>query len=167
LRRPFRIIVVCTGNICRSPMVEFVLREMFAAEGLTYRVRIRSAGTTSWEEGNPADPRTLAVLQRNGYENLDGWGHIARRFERSWFDDADLVLAADRGHLRDLRKLARTDEQRAKIRLYREFDPQALADGTLEMDDPWYGDDAAFDQTYAEVVAASAGLVEYVRTQLE
>ena len=146
----YRVIVVCTGNICRSPMGEFILREKFEEAGLGEQVVVDSAGTTSWEVGNPADRRTLSVLERNGHEDFGGSEHIARQFEHSWLDDRDLVLAADSGHLSDLRRLARTEEQRARIRLFREFDPEALAAGELDMDDPWYGEtEAAFDQTYA------------------
>lgn len=167
MSQPFRIVVVCTGNICRSPMGEFVLREMFEAAGLDDHVQVESAGTTSWEEGNPADPRALAVLRRNGHADYGWAGHTARKFQRSWLDEVDLVLAADRGHARDLRRLARSEEQREKIRLFREFDPDALAADDLEMDDPWYGDTTAFDQTYAEVVAASRGVVDFVAEQLK
>ena len=164
--RPYRVTVVCTGNICRSPMGELLLRERFAEAGLADEVVVDSAGTHSWEVGNPADPRTLAVLERNGHEDLGGADHVARRFERAWLDEVDLVLAADAGHLRELTKLARTQEQRAKIRMFRSFDPVAAEQGDLDMDDPWYGDDTAFDQTYAEVTAAAAGVVEHVRREL-
>ena len=164
--RPYRVTVVCTGNICRSPMGELLLRERFAEAGLADEVVVDSAGTHSWEVGNPADPRTLAVLARNGHEDLGGADHVARRFERAWLDEVDLVLAADAGHLRELTELARTQEQRAKIRMFRSFDPVAAEQGDLDMDDPWYGDDTAFDQTYAEVTAAAAGVVEHVRREL-
>jgi protein-tyrosine phosphatase len=162
----YRVIVVCTGNICRSPMGEFILRQRFEEAGLGDLVEVDSAGTSSWEVGNPADRRTLEVLRRNGHEDFGGSSHVARQFERSWIDGRDLVLAADSGHLDDLRKLARTDEQRSRIRLFREFDPQAVAAGELDMDDPWYGDGDAFDRTYAEVTAAAAGVVEHVRQEL-
>ncbi|GAA2166224.1 low molecular weight protein-tyrosine-phosphatase [Pedococcus bigeumensis] len=165
--RPYRVTVVCTGNICRSPMGEFVLRERFEDAGLGDRVVVDSAGTHSWEVGNPADPRTLAVLARNGHDDFGGRDHVARRFERSWLDDVDLVLAADAGHLRELTRLARTESQRAKLRLFREFDPAAERGGHLDMDDPYYGDDTAFDRTYAEVVAAADGIVEHVRQALD
>lgn len=165
--RPYRVTVVCTGNICRSPMGEFVLRERFEEAGLGDRVEVDSAGTSSWEVGNPADPRTLDVLRRNGNDDFGGEAHVARQFERSWFGDVDLVLAADSGHLKALQRLARTDEDRAKVRLLRSFDPVSEGDGELDMDDPWYGDDAAFDQTYAEVTAAADGIVDYVREQLD
>jgi len=164
---PYRVIVVCTGNICRSPMGEFILRERYEEAGLGHRVDVDSAGTSSWEIGNPADSRTLEVLRRNGHEDFGGTTHVARQFERSWIDGRDLVLAADSGHLEDLRKMARSEEQRSRIRLFREFDPEAVAAGELDMDDPWFGDGtAAFDQTYAEVTAAAAGVVEHVRREL-
>ena len=164
--RPYRVTVVCTGNICRSPMGEFVLRERFDEAGLGDEVVVDSAGTHSWEVGSPADPRTLAVLARNGHDDFGGRDHIARKFESSWLPQVDLVLAADAGHLRELTRLARTEEQRAKIRLFRSFDPDAEGSGDLDMDDPWYGDESAFDQTYAEVVAAADGVVEHVRREL-
>jgi protein-tyrosine phosphatase len=165
--RPFRITVVCTGNICRSPMGEFLLRERFEEAGLGDQVVVDSAGTHSWEVGNPADPRTLAVLRRHGHEDFGGRDHIARKLGRALLDEVDLVLAADVGHLHAVQRLARTEEQRAKVRLFRSFDPSAARAGTLEMDDPWYGDDAAFDQTYAEVLGATDGVVDHVRRELD
>ena len=83
MSQPYRICVVCTGNICRSPMAEFVLRERFEEAGLGDHVAVDSAGTTAWEVGNPADPRTLEVLRRRGHES-DYSDHRARAFECSW-----------------------------------------------------------------------------------
>lgn len=162
---PYRITVVCTGNICRSPMAEFVLRERFAEAGLEDAVSIDSAGTTAWEEGNPPDPRTLDVLRRNRH-TTDYSGHRARVFDRRWFDDVDLVLAADHGHHSTLRRLAPTPDVADKVRMLRSFDPSGLTGDALAMDDPWYGDDSSFDQTYAEVVAAADGVVDFVRGEL-
>ncbi|MGA8977641.1 MAG: low molecular weight phosphotyrosine protein phosphatase, partial [Pedococcus sp.] len=130
------------------------------------RVVVDSAGTHSWEVGNPADPRTLAVLARNGHQDVGGSDHVARKFERSWFDEVDLVLAADAGHLSELSMLARTDEDLAKVRMFRSFDPVSAARDDLDMDDPWFGDDRSFDQTYAEVTAAVDGVVAHVRRVL-
>lgn len=163
--RPYRVTVVCTGNICRSPMGQFILRERFEEAGLGDRVEVDSAGTHEWEVGNPADPRTIAVLERNGHRDFGGEAHVARKFDPSWFAHTDLLLAADRGHAKALQRLAPTEEDRAKVRLLRAFDPEAGDD--LDMDDPWYGDDAAFDRTYAEVTAAADGVVEFVRRELE
>ena len=163
---PYRITVVCTGNICRSPMAAFVLRARFEAAGLSDRVSVDSAGTTAWEEGNPADPRTIAALERHGHTvNRDG--HRARVFDKRAFDDLDLILAADHGHYTVLRRLAGSPERQAKIRMLRSFDPSGPKGDALSIEDPWYGDDSSFDRTYDEVTAAADGVVDFVRGQLE
>lgn len=162
----YRITVVCTGNICRSPMAEWVLRERFEAAGLGDRVSVDSAGTTAWEEGNPADERTVAAMQRHGHTG-DYSTHRARVFDKRWFDDRGLVLAADHGHYTVLRRLAPTPEAKDSIRMIRSFDPAGLKGDALAIDDPWYGDDASFDQTYDEITGAADGIVEYVRERLE
>ena len=94
--------MVCTGNICRSPMGEVILRRMLADEGVG-GVVVTSGGTGSWHIGDGADSRALRILRQHGY---DGSGHRARRFEVAWFAQNDLILAADVGHLRALRRLA-------------------------------------------------------------
>jgi len=164
--RPYKVTVVCWGNICRSPMGEFLLREAFEQAGLGDRVVVDSAGTSSEEIGSGAHPRTLAVLRRNGHAD-NGWAdHVARKFERSWFDESDLVLPVDHVHVERLDALARSDADRAKVHLFRSFDPDAVAAGEVGMDDPWYGTDPAYDQTYDEVVAAVPGIVDFVRGEL-
>jgi protein-tyrosine phosphatase len=162
----YRIVVVCWGNICRSPMAEFVLRAAFEDAGLADRVRISSAGTSTEELGRPMDRRTTAVLHRNAVRDSGFGEKRAVQFEAASFDDADLVLTADHVHERILRERARSEEDRAKIRMLRSFDPDAVSAGTLGMDDPWYGDDEDFDITYAEIVAAAPGIVEHVRSTM-
>ncbi|WP_392543923.1 low molecular weight protein-tyrosine-phosphatase [Oryzobacter telluris] len=164
---PYRVTVVCTGNICRSPMGEYLLREAFEEAGLGGRVVVDSAGTSDEEHGNGMHPRTAAVMRRNGHVDR-GWSdHRARQFEADWFAEADLVLAVDHGHVRRLNALAHDDGERAAIHLFRSFDPEAVAAGELGMDDPWYGTDPAYDQTYAEITAAVPGIVEHVRAELD
>jgi protein-tyrosine phosphatase len=165
--KPYRVSVVCWGNICRSPMGEVLLREAFEDAGLGNRVVVDSSGTSSDEVGRGMHPRTAAVLRRNGHVD-HGWGeHVARRFEPGWFDEYDLVLPVDHVHEQRLARIARTDDDRDKVRLFRSFDPDAVAAGDLGMDDPWYGTDPAYDQTYAEVTAAVPGIVDHVRAELE
>ena len=112
------------------------------------------------------DRRTIAVMQRNSIRDNGFRTKRAVQFRSDSFDDADLVLTADHIHERILRDRARSEEDRAKIRLLRSFDPAAVAAGTLGMDDPWYGDDDDFDITYAEIVAATPGIIEYVRSEI-
>jgi protein-tyrosine phosphatase len=162
----YRIAVVCWGNICRSPMAEFVLRQAFDEAGLGARVRVSSAGTSTEELGRPMDRRTIAVMQRNAVPDSGFRDKRAVQFRPDHFDDVDLVLAADHVHERILKDRARHDEDVDKIRLLRSFDPGAVAAGTLGMDDPWYGDDDDFDITFAEIAAAAPHIVEHVRREL-
>jgi protein-tyrosine phosphatase len=162
--RPFHVTFVCSGNICRSPMGHIILQSMVEDAGLGEHVMVTSSGTGDWHVGEQADPRTVAVLAAHGY---DASRHRAREFDPEEFDDVDLVLASDAGHVRTLRRLARTPHDRTKIRLVREFDPDAVAAGTIETDDPWYGDDAHFARCFAEVEAACRGILSHVRDQLD
>lgn len=164
---PYRIVIVCWGNICRSPMAEFVLRQELEDAGLGDLVVVSSAGTSTEELGRPLDPRTVAVMERNSVRDSGFSVKRAVQFRAESFDDVDLVLAADHVHDRILRDRARSREDRDKIHLLRSFDPAAVEAGTLGMDDPWYGVDDDFDITYAEIVAAAPGIIEHVRARLD
>ncbi|MFG2998087.1 low molecular weight protein-tyrosine-phosphatase [Streptomyces sp. NPDC048340] len=154
----YRVCFVCTGNICRSPMAESVFRARVAEAGLDHLVEVDSAGTGGWHEGDGADARTAAVLEAAGYEQ----DHRARQFRSSWFADLDLVIALDAGHLRDLRALAPTPHDAAKVRLLRSYDPAVPAAGA-DVPDPYYGSLDGFEECLALVEAASNGLLAAVR----
>lgn len=155
----YRVLTVCTGNICRSPMAERLLRSAFAEAGLADDVEIASAGTTSWEDGEPIDPRAAAVLRSHG---IDTEGHRAHQATRSELAQADLILALDEDHVGPLRRMAPGSSDR--IHLYREFDPAAGAD--LGIRDPWYGDDADFAATWELLTAGAPGVVQHIREEL-
>jgi protein-tyrosine phosphatase len=159
---PYRVCFVCTGNICRSPMAASVFRSRVDEAGLTDRVRVDSAGTGAWHEGDAADHRTVAVLTANGYEEE----HIARQFQAGWFADLDLIIALDEGHVRALRHLAPSEGDAGKVRLLRSYDPDA-ADGDLDVPDPYYGGMDSFELCLDLIEAASDGLLEAVRTALD
>jgi protein-tyrosine phosphatase len=142
----FRIAMVCTGNICRSPMAEIVLRDLVDRAGLGDRVLVSSAGTGEWHVGEHADPRTVAALESHGY---DGTTHRARQFDPSWFDSLDLVIALDRSHERVLRSWARTDDDRQKVRLLLSFDTEYA--GRSDVPDPYYSDAAMFDSVLSMI----------------
>jgi protein-tyrosine phosphatase len=155
-----RVVFVCSGNICRSPMGEAVLRDLVTRAGLSRRVTVGSAGVGDWHIGERADVRTLAVLGRRGY---DASRHRARLFEPDWFDGCDLVVALDRGHERVLRAWAGTDGARDKVVLLRRFDPAAggATGRDLDIPDPYYDDDA-FETVLDQVEAACRGLVAHL-----
>lgn len=154
----YRVCFVCTGNICRSPMAESVFRSLIADAGLADLVEVDSAGTGGWHEGDGADPRTVAVLEAAGYEQA----HRARQFRTSWFAGLDLVIALDAGHLRDLRALAPTPEDAAKVRLLRSYDPAATT-SQGDVPDPYYGPFDGFEECLELVEAAGPGLLDAVR----
>jgi protein-tyrosine phosphatase len=162
LEPAYRVCFVCSGNICRSPMGEVILRSMLQGTSLAGRVMVDSAGTGGWHEGDPADPRTLTALRDHGY---DGTPHRAREFRRAWFSDRDLILAADKGHVSDLWRWAPDAAASGKVRLLREFDPAAVDSCLLELDDPYFGGSANFDRCLTEVERACRGLVEHLRSR--
>jgi protein-tyrosine phosphatase len=161
----YRVCFVCTGNICRSPMAEAVFRSRAADAGLEDRVTGSSAGTGGWHAGDPADPRTTAVLNRAGYELT----HAARQFEPDWFTEHDLVVALDEGHLRELRAMAPTRDDAAKVRLLRSYDPTASeSDGFgFDVPDPYYGGPHGFEECLRLVEAAMPALLAEIAANLD
>lgn len=151
---------VCTGNICRSPMGEYLIKQAAAQAGLA--VEVASSGISNEEEGNPIDRRAKKVLDEL---NINTGSHRAQQFTRADFDRYDLLLAMDTNHYRALKRLAPTEEAAAKVRLMREFDP-AVADQPLDrlgIYDPWYGDMSDFYETFQMIRDAVPGVIEQAR----
>jgi len=157
---PYRIITVCTGNICRSPMAELMLADTAARTGVN--VQLDSAGTTGWEAGSPIDSRAGALLAGYGIASDT---HRARKFQRSWFTERDLILALDVDHYEALMALAPDDAAANKVRMLRSFDPHAagLAPAQQGIYDPWYGDMADFEASWRLISAAVPGILAYAR----
>jgi protein-tyrosine phosphatase len=146
------------GNICRSPTAEGVMRRLLREQGLEGEIEIDSAGTGGWHAGAPPDARATEAAHRR-WIVLEG---AARKVVPSDFDDYDLLLAADRENLADLRALAPDAEARAKVRMLREFDP-ASQGRDLDVPDPYYGGPGGFEDVLDLVEAACRGLLDEVR----
>lgn len=148
-----RILFVCLGNICRSPLGEGIARHLAAEMGI--EVDVESAGTAAYHQGEPPDPRSTAVAEKNGVSLA---GQRAREVDRRDFLDFDLILAMDRSNLRDLESL-RPASATARLALFRSFDPA----GEGDVPDPYYGGPSGFDDVYAMVERTCRVLLEDFR----
>ncbi|KQW84144.1 low molecular weight protein-tyrosine-phosphatase [Brevundimonas sp. Root1279] len=148
------VLFVCLGNICRSPLAEGALRA--EAARLNLDIEVDSAGTGNWHAGEPPDWRAIAVARRNG---VDISGLRARQVRPADFRHFTHVIALDHDNLANLRKLAPADAT-AELSLLLDHVQGRAGQGVT---DPWFGDEAGFDVTWAEVTAAARGLVERFR----
>ena len=155
MARPIGILMVCLGNICRSPMAEGVLRVRLEEAGLGGRVRVDSAATGSSHLDCPPDERAIATAARNG---VDIAGQRARRLVAEDFDEFDIILCADRTILHDAR-IRKPRTAHAQVELMLEWSGA----GKKDVPDPYYGSQRDFDQAWKLVDKVAAGVVERVR----
>ena len=155
--RPYHVVFVCWGNICRSPMAERIAESRAADAGLT-NVRFTSAATSTDEIGNPIDSRAVTVLSRHGYRTA---GHRAHQVTPAEIRAADLVVGMEQIHIDIMSHLVPGADNLA---LLTDFDPAARRGSGVS--DPYYGGMAGFDRTLAQLERAMPGLLEHIRTQL-
>ena len=150
---PTRVLFVCLGNICRSPLAEGVFLHLVREAGIAHRFEVDSAGTGDWHVGERPDPRAVAVAKKHGVELPSR----ARQVTQADLEAFDHVLAMDRENLRDLERMSRRGSG-ARVRLLRAHDP--IRDGD-DVPDPYYGGPGGFDLVYEMVRrSCSALLVE-------
>ncbi|MFV9504599.1 MAG: low molecular weight protein-tyrosine-phosphatase [Oscillochloridaceae bacterium umkhey_bin13] len=154
---PIKVLFVCMGNICRSPMAEAVFRHQVAAAGLTDQFVIDSAGTGGWHAGEPPHHGTQAILQQRGVAVGD---QRARQVRPSDLHEFDYVLAMDDENLRDLRRGDRAE--RVKVHLLLEYAPDLQV---REVPDPYYS--GGFGYVYDLVEAGCAGLLSQICNEHE
>lgn len=144
-----RVLFVCMGNICRSPMAEGIFRKLVRERGLEGRFEVDSAGTGGWHAGEEADPRARRVLERHGAS----FAHRARQVSAR---DAeyDHIFVMDRENLATLRRML--PQAHAKIR------PVMDLAGGGEVPDPYYDDLEAFEQVYAMLERAITAFLDQV-----
>ncbi len=152
-QRSIRVLFVCAGNICRSPMAEAVFRHLVAEAGLSHRFVIASVGTGGWHVGEKPHPGTQAVLQRHGIAVGD---KRAQRLSRADLDTYDYILVMDQENVDDIQHLYLPGP--GKVRRLLEFAPSA---GPLDVPDPYYN--GGFDRVYDLVTVGCQGLLAYIR----
>lgn len=151
--RLIRVLFVCMGNICRSPMAEAVFRHQVTEAGLADRFYIDSAGTGAWHVGERPHSGTLAVLARHA---IDPGPQRARQLTASDFTSFDYIVAMDHENLADMAAFHRDAASRARLLL--DFAPDL---GTREVPDPYYS--GGFEQVYQLIEAGCRGLLAHIR----
>jgi len=155
----FRVLLVCMGNICRSPTAEGVLRKYIKNSGLGDKVEVDSAGTHGYHVGEAPDSRTQRAASARGY-NLTQLR--ARKVARQDLDYFDLILAMDKSNLDNLWRMA-TPEQKERIKLFMDYAKNFDDD---EVPDPYYGLGHGFDLVLDMVEDAAQGLIEEIKQKI-
>lgn len=146
------VLFVCLGNICRSPMAEFVFKNMVKKAGLENEIYTASRATSTWEIGNPVHTGTKSRLLR---ENISVEGKRAELLKKDDYEKFDYIIGMDKGNIKDIMKILGSDPKN-KVYLLLDF-----AEGG-EIADPWYTGD--FDKTYEDVFKGCTGLMKKIKS---
>jgi protein-tyrosine phosphatase len=149
-----RLIFVCMGNICRSPLAEVLAKASLVRSGLSERLEVVSRGTHAYHLDHPADPRSIAVAERHG---LDLSQHASRLVMPGDFGSRDLLLVMDRRNLMDVRAKA-PPHAVGRIRLLMEF----AGKPGVEVPDPYYGTAQDFDRVFDMLQEGTEGLTKHL-----
>lgn len=139
--KKIKILFVCLGNICRSPLAEAIFKHKIREKGLGNRVEVNSCGTANYHVGDTPDPRTIKNALKNGVV-ID---HLGRQLCTQDMDEYDFIIAMDKKNHANILKLENSKNHSHKIKLMRGFDLNASGD---EVPDPYYGDEAAFQNVF-------------------
>ncbi|MCS7082803.1 MAG: low molecular weight phosphotyrosine protein phosphatase [Bacteroidetes bacterium] len=158
MNRPIRVLFVCLGNICRSPMAEGIFRKLLREVGLERRFEVDSAGTSSWHVGEPAHPQTRRILQEHGAD----FPHRARQFGPEDLEYYDHILVMDKENLRNVLYWDTAAQHEHKVRLLRAFDSDPE---DYEVPDPWGQGRKAYEHVYAMLERSCRNLLKVLVAQ--
>lgn len=154
-----RVLFVCLGNICRSPLAEGIMEHKLAGEGLDKYVQVSSAGTGTWHLGDEPDERTLTVAEANGLT----LNSIAENVEEKPLEKYDYILVMDEKNRKDVGNLDSVGHASQKLFLMRAFDPEAPED--LDVPDPYMGGKGHFDEVYRVLERSISQFIEFLKRE--
>ena len=155
----YNLVFICMGNICRSPAGENIFRCVVKESGLSDRIDCDSAGTIGFHLGKKPDSRMSKPIRQRGYETSGS----ARQFGVSDFETFNLILTMDDENYANILKLAKTEEDRAKVSKFTDF---CHNHNHTEVPDPYYGGEEGFQLVADLIEDGSAGLLDYVKGEL-
>jgi protein-tyrosine phosphatase len=149
-----KVLMVCLGNICRSPLAEGILKDKI--QKLNMAASVDSAGTGNYHAGEGADPRSVEVARKN---NIDLNSHTARQFRTSDFDEYDLIYAMDKNNYRNILRLARNDTDKNKVRMIMN---ETAPGEDIDVPDPYFGGSHGFERVYDMLSKASDKIIDRI-----
>ena len=152
-----KIMFVCHGNICRSPMAEYIMKELARETGVSGQLHIESSATSREEIGNPVYPPAAAILSQHG---IGCKGHRARQFTVADYNEFDLVVLMEDYNLRNMKRIIACDCEGKVWKLLDFTADEPLRTMGADISDPWYHGD--FDKTYKEILAGCKALMKYL-----
>lgn len=148
-----KILMVCLGNICRSPLAEGILKSK-----LNSNFTVESADTAAYHVGNKPDPRSIAVARQNG---LNITNQRARKFTRQDFEDFDVIYAMDNSNYQNIIALAKNYQHKEKVKLILN---ESYPNKNLDVPDPYYGGDKGFENVYSMLDHACEIIAKRINT---
>ena len=138
--RTTKVLFVCLGNICRSPLAEAIFKHKLKERGLETQIEADSCGTSNYHIGDNPDPRTIANAKKNGV-TID---HCGRQLSVDDLEDFDYILAMDSNNFSNIHRILKDEKHKPKIQMMRDYDPQGKGD----VPDPYYGGEKGFQEVF-------------------
>jgi protein-tyrosine phosphatase len=157
--QPTKVLFVCLGNICRSPLAEGIFRDLAIKANLDAHFEVDSAGTAGYHIGESPDARTMLNARKNGL----AINHRARQFLQKDFEAFHLIVVMDQQNLRDVLNLSTSEENTLKVKLLREWDSE---DPGKDVPDPWFGGEEGFEEVYQIIRRSTSALFEELQRNI-